>query len=53
MISKNMMNIMIFVCLRTKSNIRFTLKKKGEQPCSPWFGWVVGDDGLEPPTYAL
>jgi hypothetical protein len=27
--------------------------KKGEHVCSPFIVGVVGDDGLEPPTYAV
>ena len=55
MISKNISPIMIFVCFRTKSNMRnFSSKKtKRRTVCSPLPQVVVGADGLEPPTYAL
>src|SRR5665647_2156910 len=44
MISKNITNIMSFMCLRTKSNMReFSNKKnkKGEHPVRLYLGWWV------------
>ncbi len=55
MINMNIRPIMIFVCFRTKSNMRNFSNKK-QKKANRVFAFarvVVGADGLEPPTYAL